>query len=206
MKKQEKIIVAVSFVFVVTIIFYVIYKMNKQVERIDELEKDNFNLQSYIFEKYGDSEEVIPKELDVLIEKYSEEHPETVKNLGRVRSLYRDGNLEEAVRKMALTIENKFKLRFIQSKDEWFSKLTQKAKDNASLQSLIDRAKKISLIDDLQASILSSLRISRNGESHQEAYIDEKKKLHIYLLGGIDVANLLVPSMINGSNEIKLLD
>lgn len=203
MNSKQKIAVYGLFITIIGLIIYLLLKTKSQGERINELEKDRLRLQKFLFQKYGNSPTVAVSEINRLIEQYNDIHPETVMNLSRARDLYLQGYGEEAVKKLVVIIENKLKLKFEQEQDGWFNSLSPSKKRFVKFEALFNRAKEISLFNELQFSIAHTAVKVRNGESHHEGYQDEQKRIQICILGSIEIIDLLVPKTISASLQLE---
>ena len=203
MNTKQKIAVYGLFITIIGLIIYLLIKTKSQGVKIDELEKDRLRLQKILFQKYGNSPAVVVNEISRLIEQYNGIHPETVINLSRARDLYLQGHGEEAVKKLVVIIENKLKLRFEQEEDSWFNSLSPSKKRYVKFDALFNRAKEISLFNELQFSIAQTAVTVRNGESHREGYQDEQKRIQICILGSIEIIGLLVPKTVSASLQLE---
>jgi hypothetical protein len=193
MNSKQKIALSVLIATVVGIILYLLLKTRSQDRRIAELEDDNLRLQKILFEKYGHTPDIAIKEIDILIQQFQTTHPETVANLIRAKNLYLQGHGEEAVKKLVVILENKLKLKFESENDSWFTTLTERKKKFIKFDDLFKRAKEINLFNDLQLSIARTAVQIRNQESHQEAFQDERKRVHICFIGSLEIIGALFP-------------
>lgn len=203
MNTKQKIATFGLFITIIGLIFYLLIKSKSQGERIDELEQDRLRLQKFLFQKYGNSPAVVVREINRLIEQYNDIHPETVMNLSRAKDLYHQGYGEEAVKKLVVIIENKLKLKFEQEEDGWFNSLSAHKKQFVKFDALLNRAREISLFNELQFSIAHTAVKVRNAESHHEGYQDEQKRIQICILGSIEIIDLLVPRTLLTSLKLK---
>jgi len=197
MNKNEKITLYVVSATVIGLIVYLIILNQKRQKQINELESNHLRLQSFLFDKYGDSEKIkenhiVEGEISTLIKSYSD-HPETVHTLYRVRELYSQGNFEEAIRKLVVIIENKMKLKLERDKDSWYLGLSDNKKRYLKFDRLIKRAKDLEWFDDLQLSVLNSSINIRHRESHQEGFKSGPTQAQICVLGSIEIIGVIAP-------------
>lgn len=197
MNTKQKVVVTSLFISIIGIIFYLFYKTKLQGAKINELEQDRLRLQKFLFQKYGTSPEVVVNEINRQIEQFNDDHPETVINLSRARDLYIQGYGEESVKKLVVIIENKLKLKLEQENDGWFTSLSTKKRRFLKFDALLKRAKEIALFNDLQFSIAHSAVQVRHGESHQEGFKDEQKRIQMCILGSIEIIDLLIPKKLS---------
>lgn len=197
MNKNQKIITTIIIVLTIVGVIYIVVKFNNQDKRINELESDRLRLQKFLFSKYGTSADVVSSEIKRLKEQFKE-YPDTIINLERANTLYHEGHTEEAVRKLVVIIENKIKQKLEMETDSWFMSLNERNKKYATFDKLLNRAKQLDWINDLQYSIAFSSVNIRHGESHKEGFKDEKTLSHICMLGSIELIRVLVlPSKLN---------
>lgn len=194
MNQTLKTILIIFGTLMVVGVIYIIFKNHKLNKRLSLLESDRLRLQKFLFEKYGESQHVIYKEIDTLISENKGVNPNTTKNLIRAKELCEEGYLEEGVRKLVVVIENQLKFKFELDKDEWFISLSDKKKRFVGLAVLINRALKVNIIDNLEHSLAMTAMDIRHGESHKEGFEDTESRNHLSILGSIEIIKKITPS------------
>lgn len=194
MKNSEKVILIILGITIIGLLIVMYINIKKKSDEISELKSDQLRLQKFLFDKYGKSPSVIDKEIVNLINQY-QNHPETIENLKRASELYSEGHIEEAVRKLVVIIENKIKFKLEIHGDSWFTTLSESKKRYAKINELLEKARELGWINDLQLSIAYTAVNIRHGESHKEGYKDEKTRAQICMLGSIEIIGEIVPQI-----------
>lgn len=161
---------------------------NKKLQKKNEaLRDDKLKL---LNEKLSGDDEITPevkRQLNTLIEKYKETHPDVSTELKDVLGQIKEGRDIKAIRDLAKIIENLLKEKY--QREPRFTKSKR-----ITLKPLIDYAKELKFFNEKLYSAACILHQFRNEESHELAVKDSENIKMAALLGGIEIIVLLKAS------------
>lgn len=210
-KKDRKTLFIIIAFISLGIVIYIQYELRKRdKQKLQEFEKK-------FIEKYGNGNKVVLMELKKLAISFSETNPETVSNINRALTLHSEGHNEEAIKKLAVIIENKMKSKLSNDRNNWFLALSDYKRKHLGISIMINQFRTLNYFNEQQTNILRLIANIRNGESHKEGFRSTKNNHLICLKGCIDIiwnfapkkeeialSNVDFIEMSLESNEIKI--